>query len=66
MLPPEYLKNCYKAVREAGGVCIADEVQTGFARSGTNFWQFQNYDVVPDIVTFGKPMVRFIVCIDLV
>ncbi len=54
--PPTYLKRCYEAVRAKGGVCIADEVQTGFARSGTTFWMFQEHGVVPDIVTCGKPM----------
>lgn len=54
--PPGYLRRCYEAVRAKGGVCIADEVQTGFARSGTHFWMFQAHGVVPDIVTFGKPM----------
>lgn len=54
--PPTYLKRCYEAVRAKGGVCIADEVQTGFARSGTQFWMFQEHGVVPDIVTIGKPM----------
>ena len=54
-LPPAYLSACYDAVRKYGGVTIADEVQTGFARSGTHFWHFQTFDVVPDIVTFGKP-----------
>lgn len=45
-------------VREAGGVCIADEVQVGFGRVGSHMWAFQLYgeDVVPDIVTLGKPM----------
>lgn len=50
---------CYsRHVREAGGVCIADEVQVGFGRVGTHMWAFQLYgeDVVPDIVTMGKPM----------
>lgn len=56
VLPPEYLQRCYEAVRWCGGVCIADEVQTGFARSGEHFWAFQAYGVVPDIVTIGKPM----------
>lgn len=48
----------YRHVREAGGVCIADEVQVGFGRVGTHMWAFQLYgeDVVPDIVTMGKPM----------
>jgi ethanolamine-phosphate phospho-lyase len=56
MMPPGYLEEVYAAVRKAGGVCIADEVQTGFARTGTHFWTFQSYGVVPDIVTVGKPM----------
>ena len=41
-------------VRQAGGLCIADEVQTGFGRTGTNYWGFQNQGVVPDIVTMAK------------
>lgn len=56
VLPPTYLQNVYAVVRKAGGVCIADEVQTGFARSGTHYWAFEAYGVVPDIVTVGKPM----------
>eukprot|EP00906_Rhabdomonas_costata_P010883 RCo015309 len=56
VLPPSYLQHCYDYVRGAGGVVIADEVQTGFARIGTHFWAFQAYGVVPDIVTMGKPM----------
>ena len=39
-----------------GGVCVADEVQTGFGRAGTHFWMFETQDVVPDIVTLGKPI----------
>lgn len=54
--PPTYLKRVYEAVRSKGGVVIADEVQTGFARCGTHFWTFQHHGVVPDIVTIGKPM----------
>lgn len=54
--PPGYLKNVYEVVRQYGGVCIADEVQTGFARNGNHFWEFQSHGVVPDIVTCGKPM----------
>ena len=42
-------------VRANGGVCIADEVQTGFGRFGTSFWGFEQQEVVPDIVTMGKP-----------
>jgi 4-aminobutyrate aminotransferase-like enzyme len=57
--PPNYLKTCVEAVRSAGGVYIADEVQTGLGRLGSDcFWAFQyggNEDLVPDIVTIGKP-----------
>ncbi|XP_019868208.1 alanine--glyoxylate aminotransferase 2-like [Aethina tumida] len=57
VIPPQsYFKNVYKHVRAAGGVCIADEVQVGFGRIGKHWWTFQHYDVVPDIVTMGKPM----------
>ena len=53
--PKNYFKEVYKHVREAGGICIADEVQTGFGRMGKTFWAFELYDVQPDIVTMGKP-----------
>jgi alanine-glyoxylate transaminase/(R)-3-amino-2-methylpropionate-pyruvate transaminase len=52
--PKEYFKIAYEEVRKAGGICIADEVQTGFGRTGTKFWGFENYDVVPDMVTMAK------------
>uniref|UniRef100_A0AAQ5ZP98 Alanine--glyoxylate aminotransferase 2, mitochondrial n=1 Tax=Amphiprion ocellaris TaxID=80972 RepID=A0AAQ5ZP98_AMPOC len=52
--PKNYLKEAYKLVRERGGVCIADEVQTGFGRTGTHFWGFQGHDVIPDMVTMAK------------
>jgi alanine-glyoxylate transaminase/(R)-3-amino-2-methylpropionate-pyruvate transaminase len=51
---PNYLKEAYAAARDHGGVCIADEVQTGFGRTGAQYWGFQNYGVVPDIVTMAK------------
>jgi alanine-glyoxylate transaminase / (R)-3-amino-2-methylpropionate-pyruvate transaminase len=51
---PNYLAEAYAVVREHGGLCIADEVQTGFGRTGAHFWGFQNYGVVPDIVTMAK------------
>ncbi len=54
--PPGYLRNAFAAVRETGGVCIADEVQVGFGRVGDAFWGFELQGVVPDIVTLGKPM----------
>ncbi len=55
-LPSGFLKEAYHHVRSAGGVCIADEVQTGCGRAGDHFWAFQQHDVVPDIVTIGKPI----------
>lgn len=51
-----YLKAVYDFVRNAGGVCIADEVQTAYGRLGRFFWGFEAYDVVPDIVVLGKPI----------
>jgi len=51
---PNYLGEAYEIVREHGGVCIADEVQTGFGRTGEHYWGFQNYGVQPDIVTMAK------------
>jgi 4-aminobutyrate aminotransferase-like enzyme len=56
VLPQGYLPKVYEVVRAAGGVCIADEVQTGYGRIGTHFWAFQHYGVVPDIVVLGKPI----------
>ncbi|MEK7402800.1 MAG: aminotransferase class III-fold pyridoxal phosphate-dependent enzyme, partial [Gemmatimonadota bacterium] len=55
-LPPGYLKAVYAHVRAAHGVCIADEVQTGYGRIGTHFWGFQQQGVVPDVVVLGKPI----------
>src|SRR5579859_5380434 len=52
--PQGYLKHAYEHVRAAGGVCIADEVQTGFGRTGTHFWGFETQGVIPDIVTMAK------------
>jgi 4-aminobutyrate aminotransferase-like enzyme len=46
----------YGRVRDAGGVCIADEVQVGFGRLGTQFWGFETQNVIPDIVVLGKPI----------
>ena len=56
IMPPGFLQEVYRLVRAAGGVCIADEVQTGFGRIGAHFWAFQAHDVVPDIVVLGKPI----------
>jgi len=52
--PEGYLQETYAHVRAAGGVCIADEVQTGFGRLGTHFWGFETHGVIPDIVTMAK------------
>lgn len=52
--PPEYFKIVYDIVRKHGGLCIADEVQTGFGRTGTKFWGFENWGVTPDLVTMAK------------
>jgi 4-aminobutyrate aminotransferase-like enzyme len=52
--PLDYLARAYALVRAAGGVCIADEVQTGFGRTG-KYWAYEHYGVTPDIVTLGKP-----------
>lgn len=56
VLPDGYFKEAFRHVREAGGVCIADEVQVGFGRVGSHFWGFETQDAVPDIVTLGKPI----------
>ncbi|MEP1097014.1 MAG: aminotransferase class III-fold pyridoxal phosphate-dependent enzyme [Cyclobacteriaceae bacterium] len=55
-LPKGYLEEAYASVREAGGLCIADEVQVGCGRVGSHFWGFEMQGVVPDIVTIGKPI----------
>ena len=52
----DILKGTYDQIRKYGGICIADEVQVGFGRVGSHFWGFQVHDVIPDIVTMGKPM----------
>ncbi len=51
---PNYLREAYAVARAHGGLCIADEVQTGFGRTGEHYWGFQNFGVVPDIVTMAK------------
>ncbi|XP_013887548.1 5-phosphohydroxy-L-lysine phospho-lyase isoform X2 [Austrofundulus limnaeus] len=58
VLPKGYFSKVAEYVRSAGGVFVADEVQTGFGRVGSHFWgfQLQGEDFCPDIVTMGKPM----------
>jgi 4-aminobutyrate aminotransferase-like enzyme/Ser/Thr protein kinase RdoA (MazF antagonist) len=55
-LPKGFLKQAYQNIRKAGGLCISDEVQVGCGRMGKTFWGFQLHDVLPDIVTIGKPL----------
>ncbi len=54
--PPGYLSQLYSRWQRAGGLVIADEVQTGFGRLGTHLWGFARHGALPDIVTLGKPM----------
>ncbi len=56
IFPSGYLAAAYAHVRCAGGVCIADEVQTAYGRMGTSFYAFEDQAVVPDIVVLGKPI----------
>jgi 4-aminobutyrate aminotransferase-like enzyme/Ser/Thr protein kinase RdoA (MazF antagonist)/biotin carboxyl carrier protein len=55
-LPEGYLAAVYASVREAGGLCVADEIQVGYGRLGHYFWGFEQQGVVPDIVTIAKSM----------
>jgi 4-aminobutyrate aminotransferase-like enzyme len=54
--PRGFLSGAVEAIRAAGGIFVADEVQAGFGRTGSHMWGFQRHNVVPDIVTMGKPM----------
>ncbi|MBR9791494.1 MAG: aspartate aminotransferase family protein [Gammaproteobacteria bacterium] len=53
---PGLIAGAVEAIKQAGGIYIADEVQAGFARTGESMWGFQRHGVIPDIVTIGKPM----------
>jgi 4-aminobutyrate aminotransferase-like enzyme len=53
-LPDGYLAEVYAAVREVGGLAIADEVQAGYGRLGHWFWGFEQQDVVPDVIAVAK------------
>src|SRR4029079_5460009 len=53
VFPDGYLQHAYEHVRAAGGVCIADEVQAGFGRTGSHYWGFETQGVIPDIVTMA-------------
>ncbi|MCE9532350.1 MAG: aspartate aminotransferase family protein [Planctomycetes bacterium] len=52
--PKEYFGIIYDIVHKYGGLCIADEVQTAFGRTGEHYWGFENWGVKPDIVTMAK------------
>jgi len=54
--PPEYQQAVYRKVRAAGGLIVADEVQSGLTRLGEHYWGFMDSGVIPDIVTMGKPL----------
>ncbi len=54
--PAGFLAPAVAAIREAGGLFVADEVQPGFGRTGDAMWGFQRHRVTPDIMTIGKPM----------
>jgi 4-aminobutyrate aminotransferase-like enzyme len=57
IVPPEkYFTAIYDVIRQNGGICIADEVQTGMGRVGEAFWSFELFGVQADIVTIGKPL----------
>jgi len=54
--PAGFLLPAVEIVQRAGGLFIADEVQCGFARTGSSLWGFERHGLLPDIVTMGKPM----------
>lgn len=56
VLPEGYLEATYKAIRGSGGLCIADETQTGLGRIGSHKFGFETQNVVPDMVVLGKPI----------
>ena len=56
IVPPSFMTEAFKIVKEAGGLCIVDEVQIGFGRVGSHFWGFEMSGVIPDIITLGKPI----------
>ena len=55
-LLPGYIKGAYERVHAAGGIFIVDEVQSGFCRTGDNYWGFESEDIIPDIVVVAKGM----------
>ena len=59
--PKGYIANAFQKVRSQGGLCVSDEVQTGFGRTGEHFWGFEGHGVVPDIVTMAINIDLFVV-----
>jgi alanine-glyoxylate transaminase/(R)-3-amino-2-methylpropionate-pyruvate transaminase len=55
-MPSGYLRRAFEITRAAGGLCISDEVQTGFGRMGSHFWGFDAHEATPDLVVIGKGM----------
>jgi len=53
-MPDGWLRGAAEQVRRAGGLLVVDEVQTGFARTGSRFWGFETHDVVPDVIVLSK------------
>lgn len=58
--PKGFLKEAFEIVRSKGGLCLADEVQTGLGRLGSQFWGFEHHDVMPDI---GKDLMQTKTCL---
>ena len=56
LLPDGFLQESFQYVRVAGGICISDEIQVGLGRAGTHYWGFELQNIIPDIVTIGKPL----------
>jgi 4-aminobutyrate aminotransferase-like enzyme len=54
--PAEFMAGLVDGVHAAGGLFLADEVQSGFGRSGPGLWRFATFGITPDLVTLGKPM----------
>ena len=54
--PADYLLGLCAEIRKRGGIIIADEVQSGYCRSGEHWWTSDVYGIKPDILTCGKPM----------
>lgn len=52
--PKQYIKTAFEIIKAKGGLCISDEVQTGFGRTGSHMWGFEGHGVVPDMVTMAK------------